>query len=250
MSAFGVAQVALAGIPALRRQPGPPVREPVPFSLLKNSDEQTVVGLAAVLHAIHDFGLREQAFDGWGVVGSPRFPGRLVVCEQIHAFRAEGALGVSPHIISHRSTHSLSGTISLALKMRGTNYGVGGGDGALVEGLLTALTLLDAGQLPGLWAVLAEWDPEPVPGGSGPTADEAICHAVALALVPSRPTGLCLRLRPLLSPTQTETSQPTVADLAAFLRGERGASWTCPLDWGARLELEQVRTPELVEVES
>ena len=237
--AFGAARASLDGIAALRKAPGPPLREPLPASLLKHADEQSVVGLAAVAHAIHDCGLRERTFADWGVLGAPRFPGRLCVREQFLRFRQEGALGVSPHIIPHRSTHSLSGTLSLALQMRGTNFGVGGGEGALVEGLLAGLAVITEGRLPGLWLVLTEWDPEPVPGRPR-SATGAVCHAVALALAATLPDDPGPRLR--LVPAGTGgAALPAVSSLADFLMTGRGParprSWTCPLEWGAVLEL-------------
>ena len=244
--AFGVVQSSLAALPALRRQPGPVIGEPIPASLLKHADEQTVAGLAAVAHAVRDFGLAGQSFAQWGVLGAPCFPGRVCAAAAVSQFLEEGALGVSPHIIPHRSTHSLSGTISLAFQMRGPNYGVGGAPGAVVEGLLAALALVVEERPPGLWLVLTEWDPEPLPNGNGPSAEEAICRAVALALVPEATAEDVLRLRLVPAAVNEAGTAATVAGLADFLKGTAtggGRHWRCPLDWGGTLELAPARPP-------
>jgi hypothetical protein len=240
VGAFGVVQATLAAMPALRKKPGPDLGAPVPASLLKHADEQSVAGLAAVAHAIHDSGRPAPSFADWGVLGAPRYPGRLRAGEAIGRFLDEGPVGVSPHVIPHQSTHALSGTISLALRMRGPNHGVGGAPGAVIEGLLAALALATEGRLPGVWLVLTEWGPEPVPDGSGPRPEEAICHAAALALVPTaEEAGLSLRLiPPPFGASADGAAAATVASLIAFLReGDGSRSWLCPLERGGALEL-------------
>jgi hypothetical protein len=158
-------------------------------------------------------------------------------------FLEEGAIGVSPHIIPHRSTHSLSGTISLAFAMHGLNHGVGGADGALVEGLLAALAILGDGNLPGLWLVLTEWDPEPVPEEWAAGTTEAVCHAVAMALMTGDDERARSRLRLIPEGPEDDVGRPlpTVAKLAEFLKGSNAPSlprsWRCPLEWGATLEI-------------
>ena len=197
-----------------------------------------MAGVAAVARAIHDFGLQGRSWIDWGVLGAPRFPGRLCVPEAIRHFLAEGPLGVSPHIIPQRSTHSLSGTVSLAFQMRGPNYGVGGADGALAEGLLAGLAIMVDDRPPGLWLVLTEWDPEPVP--EDPGAEQAVCHAVALALVPDLADGSGGRLR-LTRAAGPGAATPGVSSLADFLTDpadrEARPSWVCPLEWGDVLEV-------------
>jgi hypothetical protein len=177
-----------------RRQPGPPPSEPLPLALLRHADEQTVAGVAAILHAIHQ-NLPGARFAEWAVLGAPCFLGRAVLANALQRFRAEGAWGISPHLAAHRSLHSLAGTVSLALKIQGPNYGVGGGPGSAGEALLAAAALLERRTQPGVWVVLTGWQTEPVPEPTGQVPRGSICAALALALVPPRIPGQGIRLR-------------------------------------------------------
>jgi hypothetical protein len=175
--------------PSLRRQPCCPGREPLPPTFLKHADEQTVAGLAAVFQAIQHGGLTAVDFSLWAVIAAPSYLGRGHMAQAMHRFRLEGAWGVSPHIVPHFSLHAVSGTISLALKSRGPNFGVGGGPDSAAEAFTVAGSLLAADRLPGLWLVLTGYasdciPPDPAgPDESCPCAPP--CEAVALALVPA-----------------------------------------------------------------
>jgi hypothetical protein len=166
-----------------------------PPSLLRYSDEQTVVGTAAVFAAIEAMDTRPDQFQGWGVVAASRYLGRASLAAALRSFKAEGVWGTSPHLIPHFALHSPSGTISLALGLHGPNVGAGGGLHAAAEGFLAALTWLTAGVVPGVWLVLSGWSPELVPDrkgggpatatGSGAPAADIECRALALALRPA-----------------------------------------------------------------
>jgi hypothetical protein len=190
---FAAVCVPLSALPELRRQPGPVPGAPLPAGCLKQADEQTVVGLTAVCQAIHDHGLPTD-FTDWGVLGAPRFLGRAALALALPRFLAEGAWGVSPHLIPHRSLHALSGTISLALKAQGPNFGVGGGPGAEAEVLLSALALLHGGRLPGVWVVMTRVEPDR-PADEGGPPPHASYRALAVALAPARAERHDLRLR-------------------------------------------------------
>jgi hypothetical protein len=183
----------------LRRQPGLVYGDSFPVAFLKHVDEQTVVGLTAVYQAIHDHGLTPGPagpdFTTWGVVGAPRFLGRATMAAALQRFAAEGAWGVSPHLIPHRSLHSISGTVSQALRIHGPNFGVGGGPGAAAEAVLAAAALLECRHLPGVWLVLTAMDPEKAPDATGRPASGTLCAALALALVPALPGWAGIRLR-------------------------------------------------------
>ena len=112
LAALGRLRVPVEMLPELRRCPGPVPANTLPTSVLKHSDEQTVVGLAAVFHAIQDGGLDPAGFRDWGVLAAPRFLGRCTVGCHLTRFAGEGAWGVSPHLIPHFALHSPSGTIS------------------------------------------------------------------------------------------------------------------------------------------
>jgi hypothetical protein len=191
-------QVATENVPQLRQRPGPGLGESLPGNLLKHADEQTVAGLAAVLHAIADFNLNSESFDGWGIVAAPCFLGRATLVLSRERYAAEGAWGLSPHFIPHRSQHAVSGTISQVLKVHGPNFGTGGGPGAVREALLAGTVLLQGGCLPGVWVVMTGWEPEFIPDAEGRPTGPVACQALALALTASRPEwpGIQLRIVP------------------------------------------------------
>jgi hypothetical protein len=246
VGALGVAEAPLAAVAGLRRGLGPPGKPPFPATFLKASEEQTILAVAAVARAVADFGLQGMPLTDWAVIGAPRSLGRLAAAEAMHKFAGGGALKVSPFIVPHRSLHAVSGTISQGFQIQGPNFGVGGHPGAVLEGLLAALTLLEERPPPGLWLVLSEYEPEPVPDREGICAHPVVCRALALAFRPGASGRELLRVR-LLPPggagwpsTLAAGQPPTVAELIHFL-GQEGdgpaARRTWSLDWGATLEL-------------
>jgi hypothetical protein len=199
--AWGTAQASREQANQFKKELKPPGREPFAPSFLKHSDEQTVVALAAVFDAIRRWDLGAFPFDDWGVLAAPRFLGRETIAAAVERFLQEGAWGVSPHVIPHRSLHSMSGTLSQALKLHGPNFGVGGGPHAASEAALMATAVLADRKAAGLWLVITGWNPELVPsrGGGFLTHDGVpICRAVALALSsrPSNWEGVTFRVDP------------------------------------------------------
>jgi hypothetical protein len=250
VKAYTVVHCPLGEISALRQQLGPPGGKPFPAAFLKSSDEQTVVGVAAVIEAIRRHGLDWNSFADWGVIAAPRFFGRLSCSDSLYRFEVGGAWKAPPLFVAHRSLHAISGTISQALQCRGPNFGVGGGGSAAAEGLLAALTLLQEHRLPGLWLILSECDPEPRPDRQGNNTIPIICHALALAFVPVSQDWRSPRLRLIDSGSERDnrtvlghTGDPSVAfaSLANFF--EQGAAggplgtWTSSLNWGCELRL-------------
>jgi hypothetical protein len=220
----GVVRAGPEAVAALRQDPGAVPGGPLPPSLLRHADEQTVVALAAVLRAVAEHNLTGTRFPDWGVLAAPRFLGRVASAVALHQFRTEGAWGVSPHLIPQRSLHAVSGTISQALKLHGPNFGVGGGPGGVTEALLAAAALLADGDLPGAWVVATGWDPEPEPDLEGRPQRLGVCTGVALALIPPRddPHGLRLHVDPARQPPGL-----TLEALAAAVTGAEpsGAGW-------------------------
>lgn len=214
VAACGTVRVTADMLPALRQQPG----GSLPAAFLKHTDDQTVAGLAAVYQAIQRGGLTDTSFTHWGVLAAPRFLGRSATASALHRFAAEGAWGISPHLIPHRSLHAISGTVSQALHIHGPNLGVGGGPNSVTEVLLAATALLDGGQVPGLWVVMTAWDPEPIPTPQGRVAPDSQCGAVALAVVPSRCDwhGLRIRLSPPLPLQPITPLEVPVTELTIF----------------------------------
>jgi hypothetical protein len=199
LAASAALRVPVAQFPGLRRQPGPGLNQPLSF--LKHADEQAVAGLAAVLKAIHEYGLSPTSFTDWGVIAGPCFLGRQTSVDALARYLEEGAFGISPHLIPHQSLHAISGTISQALGIRGPNFGVGGGPGAAAETMLTAATLLAGNALPGLWVVLTDYERERIPlaadRASAPAMAMPDCLSAALALVPATADGPALEICPI-----------------------------------------------------
>jgi hypothetical protein len=260
LAADATVRVGLESLPDLRRHPGPVRGEPLPASFLKHADEQTVAGLAAVFKAIHLAGLQTTNFHDWGVAAAPRFLGRPAMAAALQRFGTEGAWGVSPHLIPHRSLHSISGTVSQALKIHGPNFGVGGGPGGVAEVLLAATAMLECQKLPGVWVVLTCLDPEQPPDQAGKPAEGTQCVGLALALMPIRTSGSRIRLRvvcgtpvrePLIAsevleaPPGSGFDLPRLEALLRLLHGEPGGDTRVVqlLDPGSRIELSQTAPP-------
>jgi hypothetical protein len=210
IAGFGALWVTPDMLPALRQQPGPPFGEPLPISLLKHADEQTIAALAAVYLAIHNHGLQETRFSHWGILAAPRFLGRSNLAVALHRFKLEGAWGISPHLIPHHSLHSVSGTVSQALRVHGPNFGVSGGPTSADEAFLCAASLLAGDRVPGVWLVMTGFDPELIPEEPGapsaqgqPKTVSAI-GAVALALTLARPGSPKLKLMVAPGPVPKE----------------------------------------------
>ena len=181
VGSWGVFEASPQTIAQMRRHPEPLGYLQSPPKSLKHADEQTIVGLAAVLRAVEDSGVPIEEYAGWGVVAAPRFVGRIAGAVGLAKFARAGGASTSPHLVSQQSLHSMAGMISIALGCRGPNFGTGGGPHAVADGLLAALALGKETDLPGIWLVMSEWDPEPVPDGQGGIAGTSLCRAVALS---------------------------------------------------------------------
>jgi hypothetical protein len=170
---------------AMRRAPIQGCGDAFSISSLKHFDEQTLAVLAALKLALGDApAVAAGAFREWGVLAAPRYLGRSLMAPMVARFHEEGAWGVSPHLVPHRSLHSISGTVSQFLKAHGPNFGVGGGPGGEAEALLAAAVMLDSLRLPGVWLVLSRIEPERS-GEAGRPHPDSRCEAVALALAPA-----------------------------------------------------------------
>ena len=192
---YGAIQATADQLPGLRQNPGPQPGPPLSPSFLKHADEQTVVAMAALFQAIDRHTLAGTCFTDWGVLAAPRYLGRITTVQALQRFAAEGAWGISPHLIPHRTLHAISGTISQALQIHGPNLGVGGGPNADVEVMRVAAAFLTNQDLPGVWVVMTGWNlepilqPHPVPGSQPSPSTNGyhpvpVCQAVALALTP------------------------------------------------------------------
>src|SRR5262249_560532 len=121
VAAFAAVRLPYVAVPDIRRNPEPIFGSALPPPFFKHLDEQTVAGLPAVCRPIRHYELDTFRFHNWGVLAAPHFLGQPLMVTSLLRFRSEGAWGVSPHVIPHHSLHSVSGTISQMLKMRGPN---------------------------------------------------------------------------------------------------------------------------------
>jgi hypothetical protein len=193
--AFATAQASSQDIVLLRQDLTAPPKG-LPASLVKHADDQTIVALAVIFRAIERHQLVGTDFRDWAVLASPRYLGRSSLAGALQRYQAEGAWGVSPHLIPHRSMHAVSGSISQALGIHGANLGVGGGLNGAAEIFMAAATLLADKKLPGLWAIITGLDPEPQLDDlrhqplNGQFKTRIRCNGLALALTPLPRPGI------------------------------------------------------------
>ena len=215
---FAFCRMSRGEIAAYRRRPGilPSGWSGIQASTLRYSDEQTIGAVAALVTAVGQLdGSSPASFERWGVVAASRFLGRSNLLAAMNRFRAEGVWGVSPHLIPHFALHSPAGTLSLAFGIHGPNLGTGGGRFCMTDGVLTALSWLSSGIVPGVWLVATGWVPELSLEDDAQPREDVQCEALALALVPAgseRTSGLRLRLAGSL-----HASNPRPIDIAGLV---------------------------------
>jgi hypothetical protein len=239
--AVGRVSCRAESVPELRRRPGPVPASGLPTTFLKNADEQTLYGLAAVYQAIHDAGMDATGFGRWGVLGAPHKIGRAALSQAVLRYAEEGAWGMSPHLIPNRSLHCLSGAISCALKIHGPNLGVGDGPS---DALPAALAMLEDQGVEGVWLVMTTHDPDMAPDRRGQPAVGSVGIGLALALTQPRAGWQGLRLRATfekpVGPPVARRAPLNLSQLQALLDAPVKEARSAPLqDLGSfgRLEL-------------
>ncbi len=232
-------------VAALRKDPGPTPKTALPPKFLRHADDQSVVGLSAVLNAIADHQLADWDFQRWGVVSGATYVGRAAIGSALRLYAQDGPRSVLPHLIPQLCLHAISGAISVALKMQGPNLGVGGGTGSVGQAIQAALTCRQFDSTPGVWLVLTQWDPEYLPQ-SRAEGDQPICHAVAMALGASSSVNTrhdrFLRMTPgfRIAPCggrDAHMSVPELADILARLQFGVDRRRSFPLWSGMNAEL-------------
>ena len=258
VASHALVEATLAEIPGLRDRSVPDGVSALPSRFLRHCDEQTVVGIRAVLTAIAAYPEPRPSCADYGVVAAACQSGRIATAQSLAMLRTAGGVAVSPHIVPQCSLHSLAGAVSVAFGMHGPNIGTSGGQHAVSEGLFTSLSLLAAdASLPGIWLVVSGWTEEPSLDATGkpdysPPQDGRcgpICRALALALTAdadaATDTGLNRRLT-LHMPSAIRLARPAAHDRAAadeildFARGLAAgptASWSHVCPWGAEVRL-------------
>jgi hypothetical protein len=242
---FGVARADLASIAAMRKSRPAWAPPDTPGHFLKHADEQTVVAVAALDHAVQAGALQIDDCRQWAIIAAPRFIGRSAGAVTLDRFGRGGGPAISPHVIPQHSLHSISGALSILLGSRQPNFGVGGTADSLAEGLLAALTLPSQGCC-GVWLVGTAWDPEPQVDKQGQCQDSPVCFGVALALKAAADGQTCgqLHLRPWNGPMKSsENGGPLNAAglshaLAALTPTGPSDHFVWQLSWGGALVLE------------
>lgn len=249
LEAHAVVEVPLSEIRGLRDAAGPEGAPALPPRFLRHCDEQTVVGVRAVLEAIAS---RPEAFptlEQHGVIAAPRLAGRITAAQTLVGVASSGGIAVSPHVVPQCSLHALASAVSVGLGMHGPNLGSSGGPDALSEGLYTALTLVETSCRDGLWVVFTEWDEEPVLDAAGRPTNDPLCRGVALALAmrPADSHGVRLALGFAESPRDREPGQPRGSELADFaaalamcVDGGVMAAWSHVCPWNAEIRVAAV----------
>lgn len=240
---------------ALRTRPAPAGAPPMPPRFLRHADEHTIVGLHAVLEAIAASGLSSATIQSHAVIGAPCQMGRLATARVLVAMPAAGAMAIKPHVVPQCSLHSLAGAVSVALGMHGPHLGIGGGVGAIGEGLLAATTLLMSGGDPdcqAIWLVATEWDEEPALDDTATPIDDPLCRAIAVLLEATSPDGGDGEHEPFVSlsarPTHRATRTPlhTVGSSAILALSQAittahgagsAAAWTLECPWGVEVTI-------------
>ena len=278
VTTHALAAATLSEIQGLRDQPVPEGSPSLPPRFLRHCDEQTVVGMRAVLTAIAAAAEPRSSYADYGVVAGACRAGRIATARSLALYRSGGAVTVSPHIVPQCSLHSLAGAVSVALGMHGPHVGASGGPRAVSETLLAVFSLAAVGHgrdpLPGIWLVLAGWTKEPLLDRDGqpvPSAcldDEPVCRALAAALVPvtaareaAETGGPLLSLHPAPTGPVASRSSPPPRSVAEELLAldaalthlrhtrireqDRSPAWshTCP--WSMELRLSSDEAADL-----
>ena len=256
VASHALVEAAIADIPGLRDGGVPEGVSALPPRFLRHCDEQTVVGMRAVLAAVATHPEPRPSFAEYGVVAAPCQAGRIATAQSLAMLRTAGGVAVSPHIVPQCSLHSVAGAVSVALGMHGPNIGVSGGRHAVSEGLFASLSLLATNaSLPGVWLVVSGWTQEPRLDASGkpaPSSDATassgpICRALAVAITPE--TGAADRDAAQLalhvpaavlvarSDAHDRTAAEEILEFARALDTGREAAWTHTCPWAAAIRL-------------
>jgi len=145
-------------------------------SVIKQLDEQSLGAVEAMRRAVESLEMTADDLAEWGIIGSPRQPGRERTVDAIESFREKGPFGVSPHMVPQCGLHSMAGILSQAFGMHGPCMGAGGRTCGVAEAVTVALGWLFGEDLEGVWLVLSQRVP-----GEGSTETDTEVLALALA---------------------------------------------------------------------
>ena len=258
-------EVRLSEIGALRDAASPAGSPSLPKRFLRYCDEQTVVGMTAVLHAIDRFPEPRPSFASWGVLSASCQAGRIMGGAAVIATRTQGAQGITPHVVPQCSLHSAASAVSVGLSMHGPHFGIGGGVEAFDEGVLSACGLVsgmharpgEPDRSAGVWLVFTAWDHEPELDPSGKPVTDPTLIGLAVAVQPGHVASAAadatvecmMRVEPsggaVASPTAMSVTArgmfARVRELAAAIDRGDAEVVSMPLRHGFSLHVEPVR---------
>ena len=107
----------LSEIASLRNGGWPTTAPSLPQRFLRHADEQTVVGMHALLAAIASIPEPRQPLDCDGVVAASCQAGRLAGAHTLVQARRGGGVTVSTQIVPQCSLHSPAGAVSVGLEI-------------------------------------------------------------------------------------------------------------------------------------
>lgn len=223
----GQAMIAVrrAAIDALRDVPPQSGAVDLPPRFLRHADEQTVVGVVAVLAAVARAEWSTARLAGCSVIAAPRLAGRPAAARTLSGWAAQGHATVSPHIVPQCSLHAMASAVSVALRCHGPHLGVGGGPEAVAEALEVLPWLARQAESTGVIVVATGWDEEPALHADGSGDTDPVCRAVAFVGESSDAAGVrCCREPALVAPPRRDADELTRfgALLAAAAGGATG----------------------------
>ena len=180
--AGGTARMTIPELAKSRKELMQFLPKPLSPQLLRYSDEQTLASLVAISEAIRSVNMTNNDFHDWAIVSSSRSLGRSAFAAVIDKYQDEGPWGVSVHVIPHCTSHSVAGTISLALESHGPCIGAGVAGNDELDALLAAACILRQPDWFGAWIVFSAWSPELAIDKTGRPISESLCLAAAIAV--------------------------------------------------------------------
>ena len=249
VASHATVEAPLSQLAALRDQPVPESAPALPGRFLRHCDEQTVVGVRAVLEAIARYPGPRPSFERFGVVGSTCGAGRISAAQTLAKLPAGGGVVVSPHVVPQCSLHALASAVSVGLGMKGPNIGTSGGPHAVSEGLIAAISLMGRQDCEGVWLVVTEWAGELLLDTTGKPTNDPSCRGLAIAITHEADAGLGLTLHsgshePGSHETAGDWSGDPVGSLAALAAavemcrsGEVLESWSHRCPWGMEVRI-------------
>ena len=233
-----VVAVRRSEIAELAKQPAPFGGPALPPRFLRHADEQTVIGMRAVLQTLAEAAVDATDLRRDAVVAASCQAGQPTAARTMVALKQQGPVGVTPHVVPQCSLHSPASAVSVGLGMHGPTIGVGGGPAAIAEGLLAASTLAMSPALTqpaaAIWLVITGWDTAPALDDNAVPTSDPTCRGLALYLQPLTtsvplPAAAILRIEPSSGPASAgdRTDTPPLWEFSERLTQGRATTLGC-----------------------